>query len=587
MATTISKERLAELLARARATAAITTNAVSAHPDFNSLPATPISVQAEGEITTEDKYGNLITYNSRQQQFVSLATTNKSCVLIGAAGTGKTTCMRGVLEHILSSPNPHRISDPHKHLELGAPGIVVTAFTRRAVSNIRRVVPEDMKGNCITIHKLLEFAPIYFEVFNELTGKLEKTMRFEPTRNQYHPLDRNIHTIVIEEASMPSVELFSLLLAALSHPVQFIFLGDIQQLPPVFGSAILGYKMLELPTIELTEVYRQALESPIIRLAHRILSGQSIPFHEFPEWKFPGQLTIREWTKRVSPEIGLLTAAKFFTTAIEANAFDVDEDVILIPFNKAFGTDELNKHIAQFISRRDKKLTYEVIAGWNKHYFAVGDKILVDKEDAIITAIVPNMEYVGKTPHNPNVFLDRWGHLDKELAGEKAVEYDVTAFALEDVDHLLEKMAATDEDSERIRAASHRIYYRYAYEISSSNSSSEDVDTDSEDSGLYMDSAAEINTTILAYAITVHKSQGSEWKKVFLLLHQSHNTMLQRELLYTAITRAKEELYIICEKDSLEKGINSQKIKGNTLAEKAEFFKGKIESNERQNPLNK
>ena len=54
--------------------------------------------------------------------------------------------------------------------------------------------------------------------------------------------------------------------------------------------------------------------------------------------------------------------------------------------------------------------------------------------------------------------------------------------------------------------------------------------------------------------------------------------MLQRELLYTAVTRAKEELYIICEPETFIKGILGQRVKGNTLAEKAEYFKGKIDS---------
>jgi len=53
--------------------------------------------------------------------------------------------------------------------------------------------------------------------------------------------------------------------------------------------------------------------------------------------------------------------------------------------------------------------------------------------------------------------------------------------------------------------------------------------------------------------------------------------MLQRELLYTAVTRAREELYIICEPEMFTKGILSQRVKGNTLAEKAEYFKGKLE----------
>jgi exodeoxyribonuclease V alpha subunit len=85
--------------------------------------------------------------------------------------------------------------------------------------------------------------------------------------------------------------------------------------------------------------------------------------------------------------------------------------------------------------------------------------------------------------------------------------------------------------------------------------------------------ASEVNSLLLGYVLTVHKSQGSEWRKVFLILHQSHNIMLQRELLYTACTRPREELYIICEPNSFEKGILSQRIKGNTLAEKAEYLK--------------
>lgn len=58
--------------------------------------------------------------------------------------------------------------------------------------------------------------------------------------------------------------------------------------------------------------------------------------------------------------------------------------------------------------------------------------------------------------------------------------------------------------------------------------------------------------------------------------------MLQRELLYTAVTRAKEELFCICEPDTFEKGIIRQRIKGATWQEKAEFFKGKLEREEMQ-----
>jgi exodeoxyribonuclease V alpha subunit len=74
---------------------------------------------------------------------------------------------------------------------------------------------------------------------------------------------------------MVDVPLFDKLMDACPHKPQLIFLGDIQQLPPVFGSSILGFKMLELPIIELTEVYRQARNSPIIDLAWKLLEGNA------------------------------------------------------------------------------------------------------------------------------------------------------------------------------------------------------------------------------------------------------------------------------------------------------------------------
>jgi ATP-dependent exoDNAse (exonuclease V) alpha subunit len=89
--------------------------------------------------------------------------------------------------------------------------------------------------------------------------------------------------------------------------------------------------------------------------------------------------------------------------------------------------------------------------------------------------------------------------------------------------------------------------------------------------------ASEVNTLLLGYCLTVHKSQGSEWRRVFFISHQSHATMLQRELIYTAVTRAREDLFVICEPELFIRGIQSQRVKGDTLAEKAEFFKGKID----------
>ncbi len=564
----ISPDRLAQLLAKARA------NKSEQQPIQETQPIETITTHSIPTLTTNtlaaniadqflvlDKYGKQITYNERQLQFITVGGSGKSCVLIGAAGTGKTTCQKGVMKQLIQSGWAGILqADGHKYLESNTPGIVIVSFTRRAVSNIRKAVSEDMKKNCLTIHALLEYEPVYYEVFDSNTGEMKKTMLFEPTRNIGRPLPATIRTCVIEEASMVSLELFKELQDALPTNCQFIFLGDIQQLPPVFGSAILGYKMLELPVVELTEVYRQALESPIIRLAHRILSGNPIPLIEYPEWKIPQQLTIHPWKKKLAADTALLTIAKFLTTAIEANAYDPYEDMVLIPFNKSCGTIELNKHIAQHMARKRKVPVFEIVAGFVKLYLSIGDKILYDKEDAIVESIVINPAYTGAKPQPEGLNLDYWGYNsgDDGIELEHGLTEDEESES--DIDFMLSQAVAS-QGEDRVRQASHIVTVKI-------------LETGHE---IKLDSAGALNALLLSFALTVHKSQGSEFRKVFLMLHQSHATMLSRELLYTAVTRAREELYIICEPESMSKGILSQRIKGNTLAEKAEFFKGKIE----------
>ena len=501
--------------------------------------------------------GENITYNKEQSAFIKLATALESCVLIGPAGTGKTTCSQGAIKALIQSgaiPIMDNV-DGHKHLLAGTPGIIITSFTRRAVNNIRKVQSYELKGNCVTVHKLLEYAPEYFEVYDPETGTNRKTMQFTASRKSTNPLPSTIHTVIIEEASMLSLELFLELVNALPHKVQYIFIGDIQQLPPVFGAAILGFKMVELKCIELVDVYRQALESPIIRLAHRVLSGVPIPVEEYPDWKTPDQLTIHPWKKKLSADDACRTLAAFFKAAIDNDTYAPDEDMILIPYNKACGTIEINAQIANHLARKREAITYEVIAGFTKHYFSAGDKILYDREDAVIVEITPNPAYSGAKVQAASKFLDYWGH-NPNAAEERSLRGDKDYEDSMDVDLMLDTIASTED---RVSQASHNLVIRLL-----------DTETD-----VTITKASEVNALLHAYALTVHKSQGSEWRKVFFCLHQSHAPMLQRELLYTGLTRAREELYIICEPDSLTKGINSQRIKGATLEEKAEYFKGK------------
>lgn len=517
----------------------------------------PAAGQEDYLSSTTDRYGNHITYNSKQKEFVTLAASGQSCVLIGAAGTGKTTCQKGATQALISNGKAGILqAGDHKYLSSGTPGIVICAFTRRAAANIAANLPADLRQNCMTIHALLEYEPVYYDVQDPISLEWKKTMRFEPRRTAQNPLPASIHTIIFEETSMLGTDLHQEVINACPHNPQLIYLGDIQQLPPVFGPAILGFKLLELPVVELTEVYRQALESPIISLAHRCLSGRGIPAKELPEWNRAG-LTIKPFKKQVESEMACQGIGNFFKLAIDNGEYNPQEDMILLPFNKAFGTDEMNRIIANKIARKWGRETHEIIAGFQKIYFSVGDKILVDKEDAIITKIETNPAFSGARFKPASLSLDYWGHDPAAKTSEAGQE-----LADDEMDFLLAQAAASSADKEnRVNQCSHIITYKKA----------------GKDFEERITTAGDANEILLGYCLTVHKAQGSEWNKVFFVLHASHAVMVSRELLYTGITRAKKELIIICEPSTLQKGIENARIKGETLAEKAIYFQGKKE----------
>lgn len=546
--TTISADRLATILARLRNVNQIT----HAVPTIDlAVPTTPTTVKHD--IVETDKNGKVIEYNAKQQLAVDTGGRGDNCVIVGAAGTGKTTSQKGLVNRLIHNNIAGILTDceSHKHLSNGTPGIVIVAFTRRAVQNIRRNMPADLQNNCLTIHKLLEYQPESIEYTDE-DGNEKSKMQFLPKRNKDNPLPRSIHTIIVEEGSMLGLDLYEQLRDAFGHEVQWIFLGDIQQLPPVFGPAILGFKMLEYPVIELTEVYRQALDSPIIRLAHRILSGTPIRGEEYPKWKEENKLTLHPWKKKIKWEDALNAVCLFTTNAIDNNLYDPDEDMILCPFNKSFGTDEINRKVANHLARKRNAVTFEIRAGYDMVYFSPGDKVLYDKEDATIISIEPNPGYTGKPVQNASNTLDYWGCNGGNGTIVVDSEDDV------DLDVLLANVQSLD-NGERRKSSSHIVT----------------ILMDNSDMPVKIDTVGGINALMLGYALTIHKSQGSEWRKVFLYLHQSHNTMIQRELLYTAVTRAKEELYVICEPETFTQGIVNQRVKGDTIEEKAEFFKGK------------
>ena len=529
-----------------------------------------------------------VQLNEEQELFASKVSSGEDCCFIGAAGTGKTTATGQAIRRLIDSGNIGPVGNATKYLQATSPGILVCSYTRKAVNNIRRAVPHELVPHTLTLHKVLEFAPEFYEI--ERDDKVVKTMQFVPKRNAQNPLPDGLKLAIFEESSMIGTDLYNLWKAATPHLPQEVFIGDIQQLPPIFGPAILGFKMALLDIIELKQVYRQALQSPIIRLAHAILSGDPYKFdktvkireevhpelggakkarkyvpalEQFDEDSEHGILKFQIWQKNQEAEIACYAVVQQFIAWSKKGYYNASKDIILCPFNKSFGTVAINKGLLEYFGRQRQAMVHEIIAGFNKHYYAEGDRVLYDKEDATIISIKRNTSYLGKSPQSASINLDRSGSYSKELTTEEAqAAANDEAALISDIldDDFLNDFSSEGDDGEgRVNVASHTVTIRFNY-------SEEEIE---------LRTASEVNNLLGGHALTVHKFQGSEEESVFLVLHKSHAMMVQRELLYTAVTRARRKLHIICENDTFFNGVKSQKVKGTTLQDKITTFQGK------------
>lgn len=510
-----------------------------------------------------------LTFNTEQLAAIELGLQAKSFCLIGAAGTGKTTVTQELIARLQRAAHMRPLSEATKHLAKDAPAIVICGYTNKAVNNIRKKLPVNLQGHCITIHKLLEYQPNYYEVIDD-EGRPSSTMRFEPARNAANPLP-HISTIIFEESSMIGTDLYGEVIAALPRPeaTQIIFLGDLNQIPPVFGPSILGFKLAEFQTVELKTVYRQALLSPIISLATALRTNKLTDLSWLPakltetikeDANEHGNVTLHPWKKRIDKESALVVMKSFLPRIINSGEYNPEEDMILCPFNKSFGTVELNKIIADYLGKQRKAIVYEVIARYQRSYWAVGDRVLVDRHEAVITKIEKTIGYGGKLPVTESKTLDRWG-VDPEN------DETQTQLTADQILNELDRLGGSSEEESK-NLASHNITV-YIPDL---------------DVSKVLSTAGEINSMLFGYCLTIHKSQGSEWQNVFLFLHDSHATMISRELIYTAVTRAKHKLYVIMEGDTKDKRNSIKRaaerpiIPGTTLADKIAFFAEKAKS---------
>ena len=401
-----------------------------------------------------------IDYSSQQLEAIREAATSGLLLITGGPGTGKTTILNGILELL-------------GRMQLRC---LLAAPTGRAAKRLSEVTGEDAS----TIHRLLEAG------IDPATGK----MFF--ARDEENPL--KCDAVIVDEMSMVDIQLLHSLLQAIPQGKRLILVGDPDQLPPVGPGFPFGDMLRSgvLPSVRLTEIFRQAQQSLIVMNAHRVNQG------EMPDLKC---VTSDFFFMRRSSEEAVCSLIRDLCAARLPQNMGIPSDQIqvLSPTRKgAVGTVNLNRLLQEALNP----------PGPNKKERAFGDYLF--REGDRVMQIRNNYDIL-------------WKKTDASMVGAGIFNGDVGII--------------------------------------------QSIDTGSETlSVLFDDKVAEYDFTQLselepAYAMTVHKSQGSEYRAVVLTAWNGSPYLLSRSILYTAITRARELLVIVGKEETV--GIMVENAKKN------------------------
>ncbi|MEH7332766.1 ATP-dependent RecD-like DNA helicase [Neobacillus drentensis] len=418
----------------------------------------------------EERIG--VQYAPTQKEAIQTALMSPMLILTGGPGTGKTTVIKGIVELYaelhgcsLELKDYHKKDEPFPFL-LAAP-------TGRAAKRMS----ESTGLPAVTIHRLLGF--------NGSEG-------FD--RAEDSPLEGKI--LIVDETSMLDIWLANQLFKALPENIQVILVGDEDQLPSVGPGQVLKdlLQSERIPTVRLTDIYRQAEGSSIIELAHDIKKGH-LPAN-VTERK-PDRSFIRCSTAQISQVV-----EKVAINAKNKGYTAKDIQVLAPMYRGPAGIDRLNLLLQEIFNPNSEGTRKEITFGEVK--YRIGDKVL---------QLVNQPE--------SNVFNGDIGEIISIIyAKENTEKQDMIYISFEG-----NEVEYTKQDLSQIT---------------------------------------------LAYCCSVHKSQGSEFPIVILPITRSYYRMLQRNLIYTAITRSKQSLILCGEEDALRMGVEraDESKRQTTLCEK-------------------
>ena len=387
-----------------------------------------------------------IVYAPQQRQAVELAAASQVMLLTGGPGTGKTTSLRGVLALF-------------EQLGLET---ALAAPTGRAAKRLGELCGME----AATIHRLLETQ------YDPRSGRLVFA------RDEDDPLRAD--AVIVDETSMVDILLMRGLLSALRPECRLILVGDPDQLPSV-GPGNLFSDLIRsrvVPMVRLTEIFRQAAESAIVRNAHGVNRGELPDLRDNKHDFF--------FLRRKDPARAAETIVELVQTRLPNNMGIPPEQIqVLSPTRKRVtGTAALNRAIQEAVNppapdRPERR--------FGEYVFRQGDRVMQVRN---------NYDVIWK---------------DGLTTGMGVFNGDIG------------QIVEVDNRSELITVDFEGRLVEYT-----------------------PDMLGELEP---AYAITVHKAQGSEYRAVILSVSDGAPVLLTRGVLYTAITRARELLILVGDED--------------------------------------
>lgn len=315
----------------------------------------------------------------------------------------------------------------------------------------------------------------------ELSGAPEDGKTASFMRNEDNPIDADV--IIIDEMSMVDIFLMNSLLKAITAGTRLILVGDVNQLPSVGPGNVLRdiIDSERFTVVKLTKIFRQAKESDIIVNAHKINDGEKFPIGPTSKDFI---FIKREEANNVLGAMITLISQKL-PKYVDAQPFDIQ---VLTPTRKGLlGVERLNTVLQEYLNPKD---TGKQEKEGSSTLFREGDKVMQIKN---------NYQLEWETRGKNGIAVDRGMGV---FNGDMGV--------IDNINFYTEKVTVKFDDDR---------YVEYPFK--------------------------QLEELELAYAVTVHKSQGSEYPAVVIPLLSGPRMLMNRNILYTAVTRAKKCVCIV------------------------------------------